>query len=345
MILSFCIPTFNRCDYLIKNLKILIEQIVQTQKTNLVEICISDNASTDRTEGEVSKIINNNSLLTIKYSKNNKNHGPDRNFVHVMKMATGEYSILWGDDDFLREGGLNRIFYLVNYGKNNGINIMTSSTSIIDSQGKPLFIKNFLRNDIKEYIVDFSNPTESKAYFFLLKDMGGMLSFISDVIYKTSIIYEIPFDDRFLGTHYAFLCFWWGYLAKGNKLYYNSEPFLDETYQYQSAYGFGVDRLMVDYSGYTLVADIALAGGKINRVDFLQAFQGLHPLFSSRIVLLAEQTRYNERILPKLKECGVEDNELKSLYDSVSISYICKNILYKILPESIILYMKKHKKR
>jgi len=345
MILSFCIPTYNRCAYLVRNLKILIEQIEQTQKIGLIEICISDNASTDGTEDEVSKIINNNSSLSIKYSKNTKNLGPDCNFLGVMKMATGEYSILWGDDDFLREGGLNRIFNLIDYGKNNGLDIMISNTSIIDPNGKPLFIKNFLRKDIKEYTVDFSNPTETKAYFFLLKDMGGMLSFISDVIYKTNIIYEIPFDDRFVGTHYAFLCFWWGYLAKGNKLYYNSEPFLNETYQYQAAYGLGVDRLLVDYYGYTLVADIALAGGKINRIDFLQAFQGLHSLLRSRIVLLAEQTQYNERILPKLKECGVEESELKSLYESISTSYILKNIFYKVMPESVILYLKKHKKR
>lgn len=345
MKLSFCIPTYNRLPFLKKNLNLIIFQIISEKLKDKVYICISDNCSTDGTEQICKQLIQENTEIKITYKKCDKNYGPDRNFISAMNMSVSEYSILWGDDDFLHEGGLRQIFHMIDCGEKSGADIMISSTSIVDSKGHPLFTKHFLRKDIKEYVVDFSNAAEAKAFFFLLKDMGGMLSFISDVIYKTSIIHEIPFDERFLGTNYAFLCFWWGYLAKGNKLYYNSESFLDETYQYQAAYGFGVDRLLVDYNGYTVVADVALAGGKIDRTDFLQAFQVLHSLLKSRIVLISEKSRFNKMLLPKLKDCGVEDEELKVLYESISMSHICKNFLYKIIPESLVLFLKKIKRR
>ncbi|EBH2219729.1 glycosyltransferase, partial [Salmonella enterica] len=47
MLISFCIPTYNRKEYLEE----LLNSINNQEKFNLdIEICISDNASTDGTE-------------------------------------------------------------------------------------------------------------------------------------------------------------------------------------------------------------------------------------------------------------------------------------------------------
>lgn len=345
MTLSFCIPTYNRLRFLQKNITILMQQIKEEGLEKEVEICISDNHATDGTEEYCRQLVDNNQGITITYKRNEENLGPDRNFLSAMHMAKGEYSMLWGDDDFLRKGGLRRIFELISHGRANDIQIMLSSTNVIDAQGKQKFVKNFLREDIKEYTVDFSKPEEARSYFFLVKDMGGLLSFISDVIYKTSIIEEIPFDDRFIGTHYAFLCYWWGYLAKGKKLYYSSIPFLDETGQFQAAYGYGVDRLLVDYYGYTVIAEECFKNSSIKAIDFLQTMQHLHSDFISSMLYLAEPTGFNKYIVPKMKECGVSIPEMNCLYDFCSLKNIIKMLMYKILPESIILYLKHHKKR
>lgn len=343
MRISFNIPTYNRAKYLKKNLDILTAQIKELHKEDDVEINISDNASTDETQKVSKTCITENPQLHISYHRNEKNLGPDGNFIKAMHLAHGEYSLLWGDDDFLKEGGLTRIFELLDYGEKNNIQIMLSSTSVYDANGKYLFEKYFLREDIDELIVDFSNELERRAYFFLLKDMGGMLSFISDVIYKTSIINSIPFDKDFIGTHYAFLCYWWGWLFKGNKLYYSSKSFLKETYQFQPAYGLGVDRLMVDYNGYLLIANKLISNEQLKH-DFLAAFQNLHSLYNLINLINGESKKFKELVIPALKQCGFNDNDLATLYVFCSTKNQIKRLLHKYLPYKYINKFKIYKK-
>lgn len=343
MKISFNIPTYNRAKYLKKNLDILTAQIKELHKENDVEINISDNASTDDTKSIAETFISAYPEIHISYHCNEKNLGPDGNFITAMHLAKGEYSLLWGDDDFLKDGGLARIFELVVYGEKNNIQIMLSSTSIYDKDGNYKCEKPFLREDINELTVDFSDLTQARAYFFLLKDMGGMLSFISDVIYKTSIIHEIKFHDDFIGTHYAFLCYWWGWLAKGNKLYYSSKSFLNETGQYQPAYGYGVNRVMVDYKGYTLIANKFFNG--VIKKDFLLAFQNLHKKLNVLYLVNGEKEDYKKFLIPKMKECGVRTEEIAEINRFCGTTSTLKLLLYSVIPDRILKYLKEKKKR
>lgn len=339
MKVSFNIPTYNRSIYLDKNLRIMIDQINRLNCHNDVEINISDNASTDDTNIVVRKFINANPRIRINYSCNKEDLGPDRNFLLAMNMAKGEYSLLWGDDDFLKEGGLKRIFELIQFGESNNVHILFSSTTVVDEKGRFVREKNFLRNDIKELLVDFSNVNEARSFFFLLKDTGGMLSFISDVIYKTSIIKEIKYRESFTGTHYAFLCFWWGWLAKGNKLFYSNQSFLNETVQYQPAYGYGVKRTMVDYCGFKLIADELLQETEF-RTDFMQGFDNTHSPLSFRMLYLTEPELFSSRIVPIMRECGKDNLDFELLYNSCSLSNLIKGLLYKIMPKKVIMLIK-----
>lgn len=343
MKISFNIPTYNRAKYLKKNLDILTTQIRELHKENDVEINISDNASTDNTKSVSEAFISAHPELHISYHCNEKNLGPDGNFITAMHLAKGDYSLLWGDDDFLKDGGLARIFELVEYGEKNNIQIMLSSTSVYDKDGNYMCEKPFLREDIEELTVDFSDITQVRAYFFLLKDMGGMLSFISDVIYKTAIINEIKFDDDFMGTHYAFLCYWWGWLAKGNKLYYSSKSFLNETGQYQPAYGYGVNRVMIDYKGYTLIANKFFNG--VIKKDFLLAFQNLHKKLNVLYLVNGEKENYEKLLIPKMKECGVCAEDITEINRFCNTSSILKLLLYSVIPDSVLRYLKEKKRR
>lgn len=342
MRLSFNIPTYNRAKYLKKNLEILTAQIIELHKEDEVEINISDNASTDDTKQVSETCIAAHPQLHISYHCNEKNLGPDGNFITAMHLAKGEYSLLWGDDDFLKEGGLARIFELAEYGDKNDVQIMLSSTTVTDSRGNVIRQKNFLRQDIHNYLVDFSNINEARAYFFLLQDTAGLLSFISDVVYKTAIIKSVPFNDDFMGTHYAFLCYWWGWLAKGNKLYYSNISFLNETIQYQPAYGFGVKRVMVDYKGFMLIAEKIFANSKLKN-DFLFAFKNTHPILLLRMILLSERYEFVKQILPSLRKCGTSDTEIELLMESSSPASILKSLVYTLFPSKFILLLKKIK--
>lgn len=117
MKLSFNIPTYNRSKYLRKSLELIMSQIEELHVEDSVEVNLSDNASTDNTKEVWDECVSRHPKVKTFYHCNVQNLGPDRNFLTAIKMANGDYSLLWGDDDYLKEGGLNRIFELIEYGK------------------------------------------------------------------------------------------------------------------------------------------------------------------------------------------------------------------------------------
>ena len=95
-ILSICIPTFNRArclDNLLKNL----QQIVSEHGSS-IEICISNNHSTDGTAEVIKRW---HSSLALRVTTQTKNIGSTRNFIAVSGMAMGKWIMLIGDDDEL----------------------------------------------------------------------------------------------------------------------------------------------------------------------------------------------------------------------------------------------------
>lgn len=97
MKISFCIPQYNRIQYLLKNLDILSRQTYDN-----IEVVISDDASTDDTEEQIEKY-----KLTYRYPlsyyRHSKNVGYDANLRKSMELATGDFCFLLGNDDTIPE--------------------------------------------------------------------------------------------------------------------------------------------------------------------------------------------------------------------------------------------------
>lgn len=107
-LLSICIPTYNRATHLRNCLSSLIQSNVAAQPE--VQVCISDNCSTDHTRQVIDDAT---SQLKIKYRKNASNLGLAKNIVEVVQMADGEFIWMLGDDDLLIPGGIERIIGLI----------------------------------------------------------------------------------------------------------------------------------------------------------------------------------------------------------------------------------------
>ena len=101
--LSICIPTYNRAEYLDKSLCSLICQ----KRFNEIEVVISDNCSTDHTEEIVKKYQTKHG--NIFYHKNSENI-LDENFPTVLMKAHGLYRKVFNDNCIYHEGTLVRIF-------------------------------------------------------------------------------------------------------------------------------------------------------------------------------------------------------------------------------------------
>jgi abequosyltransferase len=102
--LSICIPTYNRT----KCLGDLLDSILgQVDESHPVEICISDDASSENTQGFLQRYM---SLYPhILYHRFRENIGLDRNLLKSVEMARGEYIWLMGNDDKLEPGAIQLI--------------------------------------------------------------------------------------------------------------------------------------------------------------------------------------------------------------------------------------------
>ena len=114
-LLSICIPTRDRASYLEKSLQSIVQQEFFTA-TNLVEIVISDNCSSDNTF-DVCKSFINRYPEKIKYSKNEENIY-DLNFELVLSKGSGSFLKIMNDDVVWAAGSLEYIANLIKISEN-----------------------------------------------------------------------------------------------------------------------------------------------------------------------------------------------------------------------------------
>ena len=93
-IISICIPTYNRASCLENLLKNLAE--IKMVHGNAIEICISNNQSTD---GTAQIIANWQNRLDIKVTTQTENIGATMNFLAVTRIAKGKWLMIIGDND------------------------------------------------------------------------------------------------------------------------------------------------------------------------------------------------------------------------------------------------------
>lgn len=136
-LLSICIPTYNRCEYLKNTLNSIICQ--KDFQNGIVEVVISDNASTDETEQVVRNYASR--FENICYFKNPENIF-DKNFPLVLNRGKGIYRKLYNDTLLCVPGTLRYICDLIK---------QYSGTE------KPLFMLNGNRKNLKEEMIECTN--------------------------------------------------------------------------------------------------------------------------------------------------------------------------------------------
>lgn len=161
-ILSICIPTYNRSQYLDKCLKSIFDDI--GNDTN-IEVVVSDNNSEDNTKEIVDKYMK--LYGNLKYFKNEKNIGADKNMLTVLKEGTGRFITVHGDDDYFAFQAIYKlvdkiyknpecgVFYIFNNSKVSekidcGINNFIKDVSFYSTYMSGIILKKSAFNDIKE---------------------------------------------------------------------------------------------------------------------------------------------------------------------------------------------------
>jgi glycosyltransferase involved in cell wall biosynthesis len=104
ILLSICIPTYNRANFLSNTLLAIAPQV--DQYCNICELIISDNASEDETKNIIKEYQNH--YKGIQYFVNPQNLGGRQNIWKVTTYATGKYIWILGDDDMPTPGAVSQ---------------------------------------------------------------------------------------------------------------------------------------------------------------------------------------------------------------------------------------------
>jgi abequosyltransferase len=100
-LISFAIPTYNFGKYIAETIKSIFDGMIHLSPEN-IEIVILDGGSTDDTEDVVRNL--SKYYFNIRYKKNTRRGGIDRDLDEVALMATGRYIWLFSADDTLCRG-------------------------------------------------------------------------------------------------------------------------------------------------------------------------------------------------------------------------------------------------
>lgn len=248
--LSICIPQYNRWECLQELLDSIINQV---DCPTPVEICISDDASTDDTPSFIHEY--QKKYPHIVYYRFSENVGLDSNLLKAVSLAHGDYCWLMGNDDIVEQGAAKLITRLVKEYKD--IAVLNVNGWQYDNQLKERLyhrVKKGLKKSILQNDQLFDNLEDILLLF------GDSFGFFGDNVFKCSLWNEVVSSSdlsRYNGSFYIQLAVLLMMLQRHPRLLYvhqqcmgfrgNNDGFLQLLGQFR--------RLKLDVVGYDTVAE------------------------------------------------------------------------------------------
>lgn len=258
-ILSICIPTYNRAEYL----RGALENITSDPEfDNRVEVVISDNASPDNTQ-EVGMDYANR-FPNIKYFRNETNVR-DENFKLAFQRASGKYLKLFNDTLRLNPGSLKKILEILSQEKSK-MPLFVQTIDFLDCNNCTIHSKEELLQSMSFYITwiaNFGVYREDLKYLDVpevyTKLLFAQVAWLLNISNHKEI--KIYYDK------------WYTALWPKNKGGYNIfKVFTDNYFSILKSFDISKKRLDVEkknifYHYFMLFIPILLSGKKINNFD------------------------------------------------------------------------------
>lgn len=139
ILISICIPTYNRASYL----AICLQSILHYKGDN-IEVLIQDNDSPDDTS-EIAKKYDDPRFF---YEKNDTNIGPIKNIWKLFNKARGEYIFCLTDDDYFLPGSIQKLIDYIEF--NNPICFKTSLIILLEKSKSSSYytVKDYSKESI-----------------------------------------------------------------------------------------------------------------------------------------------------------------------------------------------------
>lgn len=279
--LSICIPTYNRAGVLVA----LLESIVADTPTELrdhLEVCISDNASTDDTEARITAFASSSPVKVV-YRRNPANLGADQNYLNAVALASGEYCWLMGSDDGMAPGLVAGVFARLDECRD----VMLMDRVVCNHQMQPHHRERWLPAQTEDRFFDFRSGNDGAAYLDMASGLGALFSFLSSIVVRRDSWNAVAFDRRYLGTAYSHAFVLIAVMLRSGIYYAPSLSVLNRSGNDSFLDQGAVNRVLLDYRGYLMLADDLLPAGHPLRPRFLAVLARERPLLQYGIFLSA----------------------------------------------------------
>mgnify|MGYP001199933976 CR=1 FL=1 len=296
IILSFCIPTYNRAVFIGETLRSIISQADER-----IEIVVVDGASTDNTAEVIRQY--QQQFPNLVYFRGEKKRGVDRDMAKSIELARGEYCWMLSDDDVLCPGAVDRILKETGL----GCEIFLCNATNCDLSLRPLKDRFWLSRRANDRIFDFCDRKDLILYCRLANSLGAIFSYMSSIILLRRAWNRAGFQDSFDGSAYALAASLFSFRSHKCRLKYIREPLLlcrGDNESFSGSAGL-VKRFLLDFDGYLRLADIFLGNDKAARRVFLKVMTREHPWYT--IIHVASLIDIQEAWLlfkKKLVACG-----------------------------------------
>lgn len=180
-LLSVCIPNYNRIDKLERLILEVSRQIVNYSLEKKVQICISDDCSSENPYSVIEAIKKKYSGVDILYRRNEHNYGMDYNFFQSVMMSSSQYCWIIGNDDLPTKNGIKIVYEILRERKE--IDILLTPFNIYDEYDQFRGIVYPLDKSI-EIIYDTSDKKQYNRYIRSVAHNSGLFGFLSNVVFK-----------------------------------------------------------------------------------------------------------------------------------------------------------------
>lgn len=183
-LLSICIATYNRAEFIGATLESIIPQI-----TDEVEIVVVDGASTDHTSSVVKSYIE--VCKKINYIQLPSKGGVDQDFCKAVEYAQGKYCWLFTDDDLLKPNAISTVL--------NGVQ-KEYSLIVVNVQVMNNDLSNVLQQKLMS--IDTNEIYEGSQLEQLFQRVIPYISFIGCVVIKRALWLQRE-KNQYFGTEFV----------------------------------------------------------------------------------------------------------------------------------------------
>jgi len=301
--LSICIPTYNRRKYLRDTITSIATQ-VSAADASRIEICVSDNASTDGTEILIHELQSSTPVRII-YSRNETNLGADANYLRAVELASGDYCWYMGSDDTAAPGSLARFFREID----EGHDIYLCNRIDCDIEMKYICDRFWLDKSIKSEVFDFTVQDQFRRYAKHSLSVGALFGYLSSIVFKREKWQAVTIDPVFMGTAYSHVYMLLSFIKTGCTLKYFSDHLVNsrggnDSFWAPSNDGI-VKRIMIDIDGYLLLADKLFGSAPAYFNGVLQVLRAERPAVKTLATLrLRTNDQTWDHVAKRLKRAG-----------------------------------------